>query len=116
MTSATAKPFPEVRAGSGAIISLKFRVIGALSAETTTGLEIKLPDGTSLVRYQMPAKVPSGVAGDVRGDGKTDIFDLLEILQVLGGGIPPNSLSDVNGDGRTDIFDLLEWLKLAGKK
>jgi len=114
-TSATARPFPEVKAGSGAIISLKFRVIGTLTAETTAGLEIRLADGTSLAQYQMPAKVPSGVVGDVRADGKADIFDLLEILQVLGGGIPASSLSDVNGDGRTDIFDLLEWLKVAGK-
>ncbi|HUU27485.1 MAG TPA: putative Ig domain-containing protein [archaeon] len=50
--------------------------------------------------------------GDVDQSGKVDIFDLLELLKVLGGSKPDNVASDVNISGKTDIFDLLALLKL----
>ena len=49
--------------------------------------------------------------GDVGGDGKIDIFDLLDLLRVLSGKAEaPNA--DVDGDGKTDIYDLLELLRV----
>ena len=74
-----------------------------------------------------PANAPSGgtyrftvmmdgavqlLPGDVDASGVRNIFDLLDLLRVLGGSQPPNAASDVNGSGRTDIFDLLELLRL----
>ncbi len=54
--------------------------------------------------------------GDVSGDGNVNIFDLLDLLRVLGGSGSASGAVDVNGDGKTDIFDLLELLRvLAGK-
>ena len=54
--------------------------------------------------------------GDVSGDGNVNIFDLLDLLKVLGDTGSVGGEADVNGDGKTDIFDLLELLKvLAGK-
>ena len=54
--------------------------------------------------------------GDVGGDGKTDIFDLLELLKQIGGSTEKNDLGDVDGDGEVNIFNLLQLLKLiAGK-
>jgi len=54
--------------------------------------------------------------GDVSGDGKVNIFDLLDLLKVLSGKGTAAGLADVNSDGKTNIFDLLELLKvLAGR-
>ena len=53
--------------------------------------------------------------GDVSGDGNVNIFDLLDLLRVLGGSGSASGAVDVNGDGTTNIFDLLELLRvLAG--
>ena len=54
--------------------------------------------------------------GDVSGDGNVNIFDLLDLLKVLGDTGSVGGEADVNGDGKTDIFDLLELLKvLSGR-
>ena len=54
--------------------------------------------------------------GDVSGDGKVDIFDLLALLKVLCGKGTAAGAADVNGDDSTNIFDLLELLRtLVGK-
>jgi len=56
-----------------------------------------------------------GAPGDVDGNGKLDVFDLLGLLKVLSGTQASNGLSDVDGNGKVDIFDLLALLKkLAG--
>jgi hypothetical protein len=75
--------------------------------EEAVEVEVSTQDGTvTIAEFQK---------GDVNGDGKVNIFDLLDLLKVLSGtGESPNA--DVNSDGKTDIFDLLELLKtLAGK-
>jgi hypothetical protein len=59
-----------------------------------------------------------GLRGDVDGNGKIDIFDLLELLKVLGGRLSLTSnprlalASDVDANAKVDIFDLLALLKL----
>jgi len=53
--------------------------------------------------------------GDVNGDSRVDIFDLLSLLKVLGGietGQEKLKAADINEDSKADIFDLLELLKL----
>ena len=50
--------------------------------------------------------------GDVSGDGKINIFDLLALLKVLGGTGTVDGDPDVNADGKVNIFDLLSLLKL----
>ncbi|MCE5270096.1 dockerin type I domain-containing protein [bacterium] len=52
-----------------------------------------------------------GAPGDVDGNGKLDVFDLLGLLKVLSGAQVGNGLSDVDGNGKIDIFDLLALLK-----
>lgn len=52
------------------------------------------------------------VAGDVDGDGRRDIFDLLALLRILSGVAPANACSDLDRNGVTDIFDLLALLGL----
>ncbi|MFC1537289.1 LamG-like jellyroll fold domain-containing protein [Gemmatimonadota bacterium] len=53
--------------------------------------------------------------GDVGGDGSVNIFDLLELLQVLAGTKDSSTSSDVNGDGSTNIFDLLSLLGILAR-
>jgi cohesin domain-containing protein/dockerin type I repeat protein/putative Ig domain-containing protein/Big-like domain-containing protein len=75
---------------------------------------VSLPAGAPDEVYQLV--VPgSAVPGDVDGSGSVNIFDLLELLQVLSGAKESSTSSDVNGDGSTNIFDLLSLLGiLAG--
>lgn len=86
---------------------------------TLSGVEVAGIDNEEAVEltYTVHAgKVTvGGEPGDLDGNNKIDIFDLLFLLRVLGGTEPASALSDVNGDGKTDIFDLLALLRiLAG--
>jgi immune inhibitor A len=51
-------------------------------------------------------------SGDMDGDGRTDIFDLLHLLSVIGGTVEPGGSEDVDSNGRVDIFDLLAILQI----
>jgi len=69
-------------------------------------------------KYCMPEGAPEQLfslkvaySGDVDNNGKTDIFDLLELLKHLSGSKPQSNQSDVNKDGKVDIFDLLSLLQ-----
>jgi len=70
------------------------------------------PQGAPDNYYELVLLEYTGQPGDVDGNIKVDIFDLLELLKVLGGRVQPGISSDVDGSGKTDIFDLLELLKL----
>ena len=67
---------------------------------------------------ELAAMLASRPNGDVNRDGKENIFDLLALLQVLGGRIAASEASNINGDKdalgnpKTDIFDLLVFLKI----
>ncbi len=50
------------------------------------------------------------VAGDLTGDWKLDIFDILEMLKVISGQREETLCSDMDSSGGTDIFDLLAQL------
>jgi len=50
------------------------------------------------------------LAGDVDGDGRVNIFDLLAELKIIVGRAQPSGCSDLDLSGRTDIFDLLVLL------
>ena len=54
-------------------------------------------------------------AGDANGDGTVNIFDLLDVLKILGGSAQATPGADADHNGRVDIFDLLEVLKLMKK-
>ena len=69
--------------------------------------------GTQSMQVTDP-NAPSGNPGDVDGNGKLNIFDLLDLLKVMGDKITPTpqqaAASDVDGNGKIDIFDLLALL------
>ena len=76
---------------------------------------VSFPEGAPTEVYELVVMEPTYVAGDVDANGSINIFDLLELLQILSGGKPATDSSDVTGDGSTNIFDLLSLLGiLAG--
>jgi len=110
-TSEQDPAFPRIEAGSGTIANLDFNIKTPVQSGKTTTLQVKLSDETELASLTMTAREFTGPSADVSGDGKEDIFDLLDLLNVLGGNTPKSVFSDVNDDGKTDIFDLLEILR-----
>jgi hypothetical protein len=64
-------------------------------------VEVNLAGGT--VTFSVP--------GDADGNGKIDIFDLLQLLKILGGSAQSTGGADVDSNGKIDIFDLLALLK-----
>ncbi|MFC1544827.1 putative Ig domain-containing protein [Gemmatimonadota bacterium] len=75
------------------------------------------PAGAPQSAYQFSILL-DGVAGasggDSNGDGKVDVFDLLDVLSILGGKKGATTGADADGNGRVDIFDLLKILGLLG--
>jgi hypothetical protein len=51
-------------------------------------------------------RVPSGVPGDVTGDGLVNVEDLLGVLEVFGR--CPCCAADLDGSGVVDVNDLLD--------
>ena len=71
--------------------------------------------GVNIDREDIAGLVFAGlrvVAGDLNGDRRADIFDLLELLGVLSGAAQPGGRSDIDSSGGTDIFDLLRLLQI----
>jgi len=57
------------------------------------------------------------ISGDVDGDGKTDLADLISILKILAGfdGTTANLIADINGDGKIGLAEAIFFLeKLSG--
>ncbi len=101
----------------GTIVEVEF----ATTVTVDSSLIISLSDvfsrssaGDSLAFITENGKISfvTFVPGDVGGNGRVDIFDLLDLLKVLGGTSAATPSADVNNDGKTDIFDLLALLKI----
>jgi hypothetical protein len=62
--------------------------------------------------------LPSGLVGDINGDGKVDIKDLVLLTRAFGS-YPShprwNSEADLNGDNKVDIKDLVLLIKNFGR-
>ncbi|MBW7997551.1 MAG: tandem-95 repeat protein [Candidatus Glassbacteria bacterium] len=72
------------------------------------------PQGAPGEVYELVVAEYTGTPGDLDGNISINIFDVLELLKVLGGKEQPSIISDVDQNGTTDIFDLLALLKLLG--
>jgi dockerin type I repeat protein len=90
--------------------SIKYYIVAQDEMNT-----VSFPAGAPTEVYELVVMEPAFVSGDVDVSGSINIFDLLELLQVLSGSKPATPASDVNGDNSTNIFDLLSLLGiLAG--
>ena len=67
---------------------------------------------------QTQVATASSYRGDIDENGKVDIFDLLEMLKMLGSQQGhterKRQISDMDTNGKVDIFDLLGMLKVLG--
>jgi len=50
-------------------------------------------------------------SGDLDGNDRVDIFDLLGMLKMLGGSTTASGFADLDSNGKVDVFDLLQMLK-----
>ena len=73
----------------------------------------------NLGQVNIPVYDPSqGTKGDLDGNGAINIFDMLEILKILGGQITPplderlSFAADLDSDGSVNIMDLLALLQI----
>jgi len=94
--------------GDGTLATLTFEVI-AVKASTLTLSDALLTDntGSTSVPNVETAEItgPTGLKGDVNGDGTVNIADLVLVASNLGK--TGQNAADVNGDGMVNIADLV---------
>jgi hypothetical protein len=66
----------------------------SVSATAVAGSTVTVPQQTLL-------------AGDINGDGKVDILDLVAVGAQFGSTSPSPATVDINGDGVVDIIDIV---------
>ena len=71
------------------------------STPTAGGVSARITSGGV---YQLAT---SGVEGDVTGDDRVDIADLVTVARVFGQAVAPGDPADLNGDGVVNIADLV---------
>ena len=61
---------------------------------------------------QVDVTVNPYIPGDINGDGKVNIFDVIRLLKkVTGESVETFANTDVNHDGKVNIFDVIRLLK-----
>jgi uncharacterized protein (DUF2141 family) len=70
-----------------------------------------------LLMFLLPLRAMA-LTGDVNGDGKVDMQDVMVVIKAFGS-IPGtarwNAAADLNGDGRVDVSDIIIVLLNFGK-
>ena len=85
---------------------LSIRLINLNEEDTPEdpGIEVNFDD----IRLDA-SPAPAGCAGDVDGDGDTDVFDFADLASSFGAGPgATREQGDVTGDGFVDVFDFAE--------
>ncbi len=94
--------------GDGFLATLTFEVIAAqASALTLSDVLLSNSAGETFVPQVENAEItePTGLKGDVNGDGQVNIADLVLVASNLGK--TGQNAADVNGDGQVNIADLV---------
>ena len=70
-------------------------------------------DLTSPVLLDLEGSEPSGLKGDVNGDGRVNVSDVSALINMILGLEPMNeSRADVNGDGRVNVSDVTALINI----
>ena len=97
--------------GTGTLLQVEFKAKS--SGETTLTLQNLQFDAiaggnVSVESHEITLTIEEQlITGDVNGDGKVNILDLVLVAQQFGKDVPPNSPADVTGDGVVNILDLV---------
>ncbi len=98
--------------GAGTLLHVAFKAISSGETKLTLGnLQFYANTGWSVPvePYEITLTVEEQVVvGDVNGDGKVNILDLVFVAQQLGKSVPADSPADVNSDGIVNILDLVQ--------
>ena len=84
-------------------------------------VEAGSPDELTLITYEDYVRQfgPLTTKGDVNGDGKVDVGDIMAIINAMTTAVPGASASgravDVNGDGKVDVGDIMAVINLMAK-
>ena len=86
---------------------------GLGGAAMVDSITVEWPDGTSRTITDIPANQsidflqtpPPVCAGDVDGDGATDVFDFAILVSHFGDAVPVGTLGDLDPDGLVNVFD-----------
>ena len=89
--------------------------VRSLEASMGTKNENYLAGILRLTEAEQPEE---GIPGDINGDGKVNIFDVIRLLKfVTGERVETFANRDVNADGKENIFDVIRLLKfVTGEK
>ncbi len=61
-------------------------------------------------------KKATGVPGDVNGDGKVDITDIVAVINTIAGDTKYRATADVNGDKSINITDVVTIISIIANK
>jgi hypothetical protein len=53
------------------------------------------------------------IRGDVNNDGRVDIADVVELVNIILNGLSDNPRADVNEDGSVDISDVVDLVNIV---
>ena len=97
--------------GTGTLLQVTFKATSSGETELTLqNFEFAAITGQQIATVSQPIRITVEerlATGDVNGDGRISILDLVLIAQQLGNTVPANSPVDLNGDGVVSILDLV---------
>ena len=104
--------------GAGTLLQVEFKAKASGETKLTLqNLQFNASAGWSVAvdSYEISLTVGEQVvAGDVDGNGRVNIFDLVVVAQQLGKSVPADSPADANRDGVVNILDLVEVARHFG--
>lgn len=92
------------------------------------GLKITQPEGAAFTDHTVSVggepvkgvyvviKKATGVPGDVNGDGKVDITDIVAVINTIAGDTKYKATADVNGDKSINITDVVTIISIIANK
>ena len=93
---------------------------GVVTAEKAGSVEIKVTTADSELEAVYQMDISGGAKGDINGDGKINLVDLMQCLNHVGGKefIEGEALeaADINEDGTVNLVDLMRLLNYVGGK